>query len=144
MEKVNKVNTLFRTCFFFFFLNIHVVSNGDSPSRMTLKTHTLVFFPDSAYSFFHALPSSGEVEDPDYDDCMACEEGCRKCVLCKSRLSGQKEHCPQRSELSSQRVADHVQEFLLVVPVESRAELFCLLSTDNPRHCLSCTEGFYK
>lgn len=27
---------------------------------------------------------SGEVEDPDYDDCMACEEGCRKCVLCKS------------------------------------------------------------
>ncbi|MEQ2204313.1 hypothetical protein XENOCAPTIV_011330 [Xenoophorus captivus] len=23
----------------------------------------------------------GEIEDPDYDDCMACEEGCRKCVL---------------------------------------------------------------
>ncbi|XP_068561703.1 proprotein convertase subtilisin/kexin type 5 [Cebidichthys violaceus] len=38
----------------------------------------------------------GEVEDPDYDDCMACEEGCRKCVLY------------------------------------------------NPRHCLSCTEGFYN
>ncbi|XP_068609494.1 proprotein convertase subtilisin/kexin type 5 [Brachionichthys hirsutus] len=37
----------------------------------------------------------GEVEDPDYDDCMACEEGCRKCVLY------------------------------------------------NPKHCLSCTEGFY-
>ncbi|XP_056289183.1 proprotein convertase subtilisin/kexin type 5 [Pseudoliparis swirei] len=38
----------------------------------------------------------GEVEDPDYDDCMACEEGCRKCVLY------------------------------------------------NPKHCLSCTEGFYN
>uniref|UniRef100_A0A671UGB0 Proprotein convertase subtilisin/kexin type 5a n=1 Tax=Sparus aurata TaxID=8175 RepID=A0A671UGB0_SPAAU len=38
----------------------------------------------------------GEVEDPDYDDCMACEEGCRKCVLY------------------------------------------------NPRHCLSCIEGFYN
>ncbi|KAK5851566.1 hypothetical protein PBY51_023112 [Eleginops maclovinus] len=37
-----------------------------------------------------------EVEDPDYDDCMACEEGCRKCVLY------------------------------------------------NPKHCLSCTEGFYN
>ncbi|XP_030211551.1 proprotein convertase subtilisin/kexin type 5 [Gadus morhua] len=38
----------------------------------------------------------GEVEDPDYDDCMACEEGCKKCVLY------------------------------------------------NPRHCLSCTQGFYN
>ncbi len=25
----------------------------------------------------------GEVEDPEYDDCMSCEEGCHKCVLCK-------------------------------------------------------------
>lgn len=25
----------------------------------------------------------GEVEDPEYDDCMSCEEGCNKCVLCK-------------------------------------------------------------
>ncbi|KAG9281847.1 proprotein convertase subtilisin/kexin type 5 [Astyanax mexicanus] len=38
----------------------------------------------------------GEVEDPEYDDCMACEEGCKKCVLY------------------------------------------------NPKHCLSCTEGYYK
>ncbi|KAM6984828.1 proprotein convertase subtilisin/kexin type 5 [Aplochiton taeniatus] len=38
----------------------------------------------------------GEVEDPEYDDCMACEEGCKKCVLY------------------------------------------------NPKHCLSCTDGFYK
>ncbi|KAM9793224.1 proprotein convertase subtilisin/kexin type 5 [Syngnathus typhle] len=38
----------------------------------------------------------GEVEDPDYSDCMACEEGCRQCVLY------------------------------------------------NPRHCLSCKEGFYN
>ncbi|KAK1884381.1 Proprotein convertase subtilisin/kexin type 5 [Dissostichus eleginoides] len=38
----------------------------------------------------------GEVEDPDYDDCMSCEEGCNKCVLY------------------------------------------------NPKHCLSCTEGFYN
>lgn len=37
------------------------------------------------FSFFCFL--SGEVEDPDYDDCMACEEGCRQCVLCKSQLS---------------------------------------------------------
>nr|XP_019937280.1 PREDICTED: proprotein convertase subtilisin/kexin type 5-like [Paralichthys olivaceus] len=27
----------------------------------------------------------GEVEDPDYDDCMACEEGCSKCVLYNPR-----------------------------------------------------------
>ncbi|KAF3701904.1 Proprotein convertase subtilisin/kexin type 5 [Channa argus] len=26
----------------------------------------------------------GQVEDPDYDECMACEEGCRKCVLSKT------------------------------------------------------------
>ncbi|KAJ8402031.1 hypothetical protein AAFF_G00372660 [Aldrovandia affinis] len=38
----------------------------------------------------------GEVEDPEYGECMMCEEGCRKCVLY------------------------------------------------NPRHCLSCTEGFYQ
>ncbi|XP_036385914.1 proprotein convertase subtilisin/kexin type 5 [Megalops cyprinoides] len=38
----------------------------------------------------------GEVEDPEYGECMVCEEGCRKCVLY------------------------------------------------NPRHCLSCTEGFYQ
>ncbi|KAJ3605763.1 hypothetical protein NHX12_027807, partial [Muraenolepis orangiensis] len=38
----------------------------------------------------------GEVEDPDYNDCMACEEGCKKCVLY------------------------------------------------DPKHCLSCTEGFYN
>ncbi|XP_072310817.1 proprotein convertase subtilisin/kexin type 5 [Eucyclogobius newberryi] len=35
----------------------------------------------------------GEVEDPDYDDCMACEEGCKKCVLynpkhCQSCIEG--------------------------------------------------------
>ncbi|XP_066514007.1 proprotein convertase subtilisin/kexin type 5 [Hoplias malabaricus] len=38
----------------------------------------------------------GEVEDPEYDDCMTCEEGCKKCVLY------------------------------------------------NPKHCLSCIEGYYK
>ncbi|KAG7476278.1 hypothetical protein MATL_G00081180 [Megalops atlanticus] len=38
----------------------------------------------------------GEVEDPEYGECMVCEEGCRKCVLY------------------------------------------------NPKHCLSCTEGFYQ
>ncbi|KAK3508672.1 hypothetical protein QTP70_003316 [Hemibagrus guttatus] len=38
----------------------------------------------------------GEVEDPEYDDCMACEEGCKKCVLY------------------------------------------------NPKHCLSCSDGYYK
>ncbi|XP_061658032.1 LOW QUALITY PROTEIN: proprotein convertase subtilisin/kexin type 5-like [Syngnathoides biaculeatus] len=38
----------------------------------------------------------GEVEDPDSSDCMACEEGCRQCVLY------------------------------------------------NPRHCLSCKDGFYN
>ncbi|XP_030623096.1 proprotein convertase subtilisin/kexin type 5 [Chanos chanos] len=38
----------------------------------------------------------GEVEDPDYDECMPCEEGCKKCVLY------------------------------------------------NPKHCLSCIDGYYK
>ncbi|XP_029024628.1 proprotein convertase subtilisin/kexin type 5 [Betta splendens] len=38
----------------------------------------------------------GEVEDPDYDNCMTCEKGCRTCILY------------------------------------------------NPRHCLSCIEGFYN
>uniref|UniRef100_A0A8C4EQ00 Proprotein convertase subtilisin/kexin type 5a n=1 Tax=Dicentrarchus labrax TaxID=13489 RepID=A0A8C4EQ00_DICLA len=35
-----------------------------------------------------------------YDDCMACEEGCRKCVLCKSRLCSQSEHRPKGSCVS--------------------------------------------
>uniref|UniRef100_A0A672IDD8 Proprotein convertase subtilisin/kexin type 5a n=1 Tax=Salarias fasciatus TaxID=181472 RepID=A0A672IDD8_SALFA len=30
----------------------------------------------------------GEVEDPEYEDCMACQEGCRKCALYNPR------HCP--------------------------------------------------
>ncbi|XP_076844464.1 proprotein convertase subtilisin/kexin type 5 isoform X2 [Brachyhypopomus gauderio] len=38
----------------------------------------------------------GEVKDPEYNECMACEEGCRTCVLY------------------------------------------------NPKHCLSCTDGYYK
>ena len=49
-----------------------------------------------------AFPSllPGEVEDPDYDDCMACEEGCRKCVLCKSRLRGPNERLPTAERAS--------------------------------------------
>jgi len=43
--------------------------------------------------FFHTL-FSGEVEDPDYDDCMACEEGCRKCVLCRSPLGSRSKVVP--------------------------------------------------
>lgn len=71
-------------------------------------------------------PSSGEVEDPDYDDCMACEEGCRKCVLCKSWLSGQGKRRPQQRELSSQRrVVHHVQGFFPVAPY--KVELSCFV-----------------
>lgn len=50
-------------------------------------------FPPSFSDCFSKLSLSffsGEVEDPDYDDCMACEEGCRKCVLCKSQLHSHK------------------------------------------------------
>ncbi|XP_016148018.1 proprotein convertase subtilisin/kexin type 5-like [Sinocyclocheilus grahami] len=51
----------------------------------------------------------GEVEDPEYDDCMSCEEGCNKCVLynpkhCLSCIAGYYKfeegcykHCPAKT-----------------------------------------------
>uniref|UniRef100_A0A8P4K715 Proprotein convertase subtilisin/kexin type 5a n=1 Tax=Dicentrarchus labrax TaxID=13489 RepID=A0A8P4K715_DICLA len=61
----------------------------------------------------------GEVEDPDYDDCMACEEGCRKCVLCKSRFQdGCYRNCPAKTY--------SVEE-----------EMTCVPCDDN---CVSCDE----
>ncbi|KAM6976267.1 proprotein convertase subtilisin/kexin type 5 [Tautogolabrus adspersus] len=59
-----------------------------------LKCNTSYYVSDGVCAKLEC--GEGEVEDPDYDDCMACEEGCKKCVLY------------------------------------------------NPRHCLSCTEGFYN
>lgn len=56
----------------------------------------------------HFVPLSvlpGEVEDPDYEDCVACEEGCRKCVLCKSQFSSYNNtflKCFKRTELLCQ------------------------------------------
>ncbi|KAG7499791.1 proprotein convertase subtilisin/kexin type 5-like [Solea senegalensis] len=64
-----------------------------SPNRC-LKCNSSYYVSDGACVKLEC--GEGEVEDPDYDDCMACEEGCSKCVLY------------------------------------------------NPRHCLSCTEGFYN
>ncbi|KAG7241170.1 hypothetical protein INR49_025913 [Caranx melampygus] len=63
-------------------------------SAYCLKCNSSYYVSDGACMKLEC--GEGEVEDPDYDDCMACEEGCSKCVLY------------------------------------------------NPRHCLSCTEGFYK
>ncbi|XP_036436898.1 proprotein convertase subtilisin/kexin type 5 [Colossoma macropomum] len=56
---------------------------------------------DTSYYLSHGTCTplecgEGEIEDPEYDDCMACEEGCKKCVLY------------------------------------------------NPKHCLSCIDGYYK
>lgn len=97
---------------------------SSSPSRFYLPC-----FPHRLFS--------GEVEDPDYDDCMACEEGCKKCVLCKLKVmlvlptgdwAGLSERC--RPEL---------------FPLSLKESWgLCVLSTDNPRHCLSCIDGFYK
>uniref|UniRef100_A0A8C1E302 Proprotein convertase subtilisin/kexin type 5a n=1 Tax=Cyprinus carpio carpio TaxID=630221 RepID=A0A8C1E302_CYPCA len=51
----------------------------------------------------------GEVEDPEYDDCMSCEEGCNKCVLynpkhCLACIGGYYKfekgcykHCPSKT-----------------------------------------------
>ncbi|XP_041915930.1 proprotein convertase subtilisin/kexin type 5 isoform X1 [Alosa sapidissima] len=72
----------------------------------------------------------GEVEDPDYDDCMPCEEGCKKCVLynpkhCMSCIDGYYKfeegcykHCPAKT-----------------YPLEE--EMTCVACDSN---CVSCDE----
>uniref|UniRef100_A0A3Q4AME9 SPC3 n=1 Tax=Mola mola TaxID=94237 RepID=A0A3Q4AME9_MOLML len=53
-----------------------------SPSHC-LKCNSSYYVSDGACAKLEC--GEGEVEDPDYDDCMACEEGCRKCVLYNPR-----------------------------------------------------------
>ncbi|XP_058630422.1 proprotein convertase subtilisin/kexin type 5 [Onychostoma macrolepis] len=59
----------------------------------------------------------GEVEDPEYDDCMSCEEGCNKCVLynpkhCLSCIGGYYKfeegcykHCPAKTYTVEQNMS---------------------------------------
>uniref|UniRef100_A0AAQ5YY62 SPC3 n=1 Tax=Amphiprion ocellaris TaxID=80972 RepID=A0AAQ5YY62_AMPOC len=93
----------------------------------------------------------GEVEDPDYDDCMACEEGCRKCVLCKSRLSGRNKdgcykNCPAKTYA--------VEEEMTCVPCDDNCvscdvhecywcETDLFLSGKTGRCVSVCPDGFY-
>uniref|UniRef100_A0A673CDE4 Proprotein convertase subtilisin/kexin type 5a n=1 Tax=Sphaeramia orbicularis TaxID=375764 RepID=A0A673CDE4_9TELE len=65
-----------------------------SSSTRCLKCNSSYYLSDGACTRLEC--GEGEVEDPDYNNCMTCEEGCKKCVLY------------------------------------------------NPRHCLSCIEGFYN
>lgn len=61
---------------------------GEGTFSMLLLLHFCLLKSSSCFCFSCSVLSlfSGEVEDPDYDDCMACEEGCKKCVLCKLKL----------------------------------------------------------
>lgn len=149
VEKVNKVTALFMSFFSFICCVRYDIENHCLTPVHPPLSHPLFFWlcpflycPSKfSFSFF-----SGEVEDPDYEDCMACEEGCRKCVLCKSQVYSHNDIFPKMNSAHSRPSSPPC-----VLPTMFKGfsclkgELcFCLLSTDNPKHCLSCIEGFYK
>lgn len=101
VEKVNKVTALFTSWFFFYLLcyaettlqsTVSLLSTLCALSISLSDCFSHCIFPPHSESFPFF---SGEVEDPDYDDCMACEEGCSKCVLCKSGLSSHNTFFPK-------------------------------------------------
>uniref|UniRef100_A0A8D3A665 SPC3 n=1 Tax=Scophthalmus maximus TaxID=52904 RepID=A0A8D3A665_SCOMX len=64
-----------------------------SPSHC-LKCNSSYYVSDGACVKLEC--GEGEVEDPDYDGCMACEEGCSKCVLCNFQ-DGCYKNCPAKT-----------------------------------------------
>ncbi|XP_061589572.1 LOW QUALITY PROTEIN: proprotein convertase subtilisin/kexin type 5 [Cololabis saira] len=72
----------------------------------------------------------GEVEDPDYDDCMACEEGCRKCVLYNPR------HCLSCTE-GFYTFQDGCYRNCPAKTYSVEEEMTCLPCDDS---CVSCDE----
>uniref|UniRef100_A0A3Q1CSD4 Proprotein convertase subtilisin/kexin type 5a n=1 Tax=Amphiprion ocellaris TaxID=80972 RepID=A0A3Q1CSD4_AMPOC len=70
----------------------------------------------------------GEVEDPDYDDCMACEEGCRKCVLYNPR------HCLSCTE-GFYNFQDGCYKNCPAKTYAVEEEMTCVPCDDN---CVSC------
>ncbi|KAM7368833.1 hypothetical protein PAMP_013140 [Pampus punctatissimus] len=71
----------------------------------------------------------GEVEDPDYDDCMACEEGCRQCVL-----SGKPQVLTAAFVISFQ---DGCYKNCPAKTYSVEEEMTCVPCDDN---CVSCDE----
>ncbi|KAM4719585.1 proprotein convertase subtilisin/kexin type 5 [Anableps anableps] len=72
----------------------------------------------------------GEVEDPDYDECMACEEGCRKCVLYNPR------HCLSCIE-GFYNFQDGCYKNCPAKTYSVEEEMTCTPCEDN---CMSCDE----
>ncbi|KAM4528249.1 proprotein convertase subtilisin/kexin type 5 [Odontesthes bonariensis] len=72
----------------------------------------------------------GEVEDPDYDDCMACEEGCKKCVLYNPR------HCLSCTE-GFYNFQDGCYKNCPAKTYSVEEEMTCVPCDDN---CVSCDE----
>ncbi|XP_029372303.1 proprotein convertase subtilisin/kexin type 5 [Echeneis naucrates] len=72
----------------------------------------------------------GEVEDPDYDDCMACEEGCRKCVLYNPR------HCLSCTE-GFYNFQDGCYKSCPAKTYSVEEEMTCVPCDNN---CVSCDE----
>lgn len=136
----------------FFKKNIPVVLHSDSVSKMTLKSvvshlstfRLLTFFSWLFLSFFHALPSQGRwrIQITTTAWPVRRAAGSVSCVSHGSvaRMSTAHSRPSSPPRMSQTMFKSFSWQFLF----KSRAELFCLLSTDNPRHCLSCTEGFYK
>ncbi|XP_067340936.1 proprotein convertase subtilisin/kexin type 5 isoform X1 [Channa argus] len=72
----------------------------------------------------------GQVEDPDYDECMACEEGCRKCVLYNPR------HCLSCSE-GFYNFQDGCYQICPAKTYTVEEDMTCVPCDDN---CVSCDE----
>uniref|UniRef100_A0A4W6C5K8 Proprotein convertase subtilisin/kexin type 5a n=1 Tax=Lates calcarifer TaxID=8187 RepID=A0A4W6C5K8_LATCA len=93
-------------------------------STHCLKCNSSYYVSDGACAKLEC--GEGEVEDPDYDDCMACEEGCSKCekpqvstvVFAISFQDGCYKNCPAKTY--------SVEE-----------EMTCIPCDDN---CVSCDE----
>uniref|UniRef100_A0A673ZZ54 Proprotein convertase subtilisin/kexin type 5-like n=1 Tax=Salmo trutta TaxID=8032 RepID=A0A673ZZ54_SALTR len=96
----------------------------------------------------------GEVEDPEYDDCMACEEGCKKCVLRHKPISciefrfqdGCYKNCPAKTF--------SVEEEMTCVPCDEKCvscdehecywcETDLFLSGKEGKCVPECPDGFY-
>ncbi|KAM9734341.1 LOW QUALITY PROTEIN: proprotein convertase subtilisin/kexin type 5-like [Menidia menidia] len=72
----------------------------------------------------------GEVEDPDYDECMACEEGCKKCVLYNPR------HCLSCTE-GFYNFQDGCYKNCPAKTYSVEQEMTCVPCDDK---CVSCDE----
>uniref|UniRef100_A0A3B4X2F5 SPC3 n=1 Tax=Seriola lalandi dorsalis TaxID=1841481 RepID=A0A3B4X2F5_SERLL len=93
-----------------------------------LKCNSSYYVSDGACAKLEC--GEGEVEDPDYDDCMACEEGCSKCVLYNPR------HCLSCTE-GFYNFQDGCYKNCPAKTYSVEEEMTCVPCDDN---CVSCDE----